>query len=505
VRPQVGLVLPGWFDPTADAEALALVFELLAVLRPWCRVLVASDRPDLLGSPVVPLSALADCEIAFCILDRELAASVGAQVPTRLVGPDTLGFNPDKWRIAFQDAKVFSELAGAPPLAPDPEAAGRRVLFIDHFVEPRCAVALVSAVRQRIGDVEILLTPPATFRLGAMPPQARAVAAAEDLTRDVALLVSTDPAALTCLDGPFRRGFLSPAGTLHAWPLHSAPTRERLLLYKGEEQDHIRLLDRAHGRSSNSANGAAPRAHLRPLISVVIPVYDRGPEILRLADSLVCQRYPNLEVLFVTNGSPPATLDAVRLATGSLMRKRMRVHHLAFPRAFGSATIPRDIGCYAARGKFLCILDSDDYLEPGFFDHFLSAPMLENAIYCPKKIYRNHGRDMGADFVFDHPFDGLGDLDENVFETLATMGNFLQNSGVIIPRSAFEQVGGIKHGLKYCEDYYLWMRLARDGAVVREHPGQVSISLHPGNNELAVGKPEWILIAKAAAREDGLY
>ena len=92
-------------------------------------------------------------------------------------------------------------------------------------------------------------------------------------------------------------------------------------------------------------------------------------------------------------------------------------------------------------------------------------------------------------------------IEKDLFPLLSERGNFLNNSDTMISREWFERAGGIAHDFRYCEDYYLWLRLAHLGACAEEHPGVVNIVFHPGNNELVVGDSRWISLAKTRAAE----
>jgi hypothetical protein len=489
--PRVALVIPPWFDaasPQHRAER-ALATELASCLR--CRYDV---------DEVHDLAALEGHAFALCILDRALAARCAERVPTRLVGSDTLYFDASKWRLAFQ----LPRLDGGAPEAPPPgHAPDTTAIYVDHFVSPDDAARLGARLRQRHPGARVFvsrhLSSPARAALEqALSSTVSDVVSRADLTEGVDHLLSNDPATLALVRAPAHRTLVSTELSFHdatqlAW------SRPDLVLYKGEESDPVRL---ATLLLSSGAAAAGAREYVRPLISVVVPVYDRDQEIHRLAESLLVQRYPNLEAVFVTNGSPTGTLTAVRDAAARLRAAGLDVQTLSFARAFGSATVPRDIGCYAARGAFLCLLDSDDYLEPGFFDQLLDAPLSDAVIYSPKRIYRDAGRQMGGDFTFDRVLDGIGDVSDGLYPLLLALGNVFQNSGMIVSRDAFVRAGGIDHGLRYCEDYYLWLRLARAGSSTKEHAGRVSITFHPGNNELSVGDPEWFFRARAAADRD---
>ena len=244
---------------------------------------------------------------------------------------------------------------------------------------------------------------------------------------------------------------------------------------------------------------------VEPLVSVVVPVYDRATELIRLAQSVGAQEYPWIEILFVCNGSPPETFRAIRSAEGHLMLRRYRVRVIELPEACGSATIPRDVGIRASTGDYICVLDSDDWLEAGFFRFLTEGRPRADTLYYPRKIFRDFGRTMRDDFPFDRVIDGPGAFEADALpDALQRLGNFLCNSGVCLSRELFEASGGIDHRLSYGEDLYLWWRCALAGARAEPHDGIVNVALHPGNNELNVGNEGRLEAAAELARSRGM-
>ncbi len=91
----------------------------------------------------------------------------------------------------------------------------------------------------------------------------------------------------------------------------------------------------------------------QPLISVVIPSKNR-PHFLRAAvESVLQQTYQNVEVVVVDDGSMPAA----QLAADS------RITLIRFEKSRGAAAA-RNYGLQIAKGKYVALLDDDDYYYP---------------------------------------------------------------------------------------------------------------------------------------------
>jgi GT2 family glycosyltransferase len=117
---------------------------------------------------------------------------------------------------------------------------------------------------------------------------------------------------------------------------------------------------RARGRSAAASELATLSE--RPLISVVMPVYDTEPGYLRAAiDSIRSQLYPDWELVIVDDGSTrPDTRKAVARAVSRDPRITAR---LLDENAGISAASNR--GLELCRGELVAFLDHDDELPPG--------------------------------------------------------------------------------------------------------------------------------------------
>jgi hypothetical protein len=107
--------------------------------------------------------------------------------------------------------------------------------------------------------------------------------------------------------------------------------------------------------------GSATPAARRRLVTVVVPVYNPGPEIEPCLASLQAQSLPRarFDVIFVDDGSTDGTPDRLeRLAAAS---SNMRVIRIA---ASGAPGRPRNTGLEAADSRYVLFLDADDALAP---------------------------------------------------------------------------------------------------------------------------------------------
>ena len=103
------------------------------------------------------------------------------------------------------------------------------------------------------------------------------------------------------------------------------------------------------------------------LISVIVPIYKVESYLDRCIASITSQTYKNLEIILVDDGSPdrcPAICDA-----WAKKDSRIKVIH----KQNGGLSDARNAGLVAATGDLIGFIDSDDWIEPDFFEVLFNA------------------------------------------------------------------------------------------------------------------------------------
>lgn len=95
-----------------------------------------------------------------------------------------------------------------------------------------------------------------------------------------------------------------------------------------------------------------------PLVSAVIPVFDRAYCVVDAVSSVLDQTYPNVECIVVDDGSSDDGAGAVTSAfSGEPRVKVLSLEHRGVAAA-------RNSGIRDARGEYVTFLDSDDLMTP---------------------------------------------------------------------------------------------------------------------------------------------
>lgn len=92
-----------------------------------------------------------------------------------------------------------------------------------------------------------------------------------------------------------------------------------------------------------------------PLVSVIIPTYNRSALLCEAIDSVLAQSYRNTEIIVIDDGSIDDTTAAVQ-------KYGDRIRYTRRPNA--GVNVARNLGLKQARGEFVALLDSDDLWAP---------------------------------------------------------------------------------------------------------------------------------------------
>jgi len=187
-----------------------------------------------------------------------------------------------------------------------------------------------------------------------------------------------------------------------------------------------------------------------PEISVITPARNAERTLAQCLDSLLAQTRPDWEALIVDDRSADGTAAII----AGYAARDGRFRGLTGPGRGVSAA--RNAGLAAARGRRVLFLDADDWIAPEFMAVMLAA--LEEhpcgIAYC------GHARVMAEGALEPHPSDPAVAMDP-VTSFARTCAVAIH--AVLADRSDVVGIGGFDEGLRTCEDWDLWQRLAGTG------------------------------------------
>ncbi len=111
----------------------------------------------------------------------------------------------------------------------------------------------------------------------------------------------------------------------------------------------------------------ADNTQTRPLLSVIVPVYNAERFLRKTVGSIQAQTVEDLEILLVNDGSRDRSPEICReLAKAD---PRIRV----FDKENGGASSARNVGLAHARGRYLGFVDADDWIHPDMYENLLAG------------------------------------------------------------------------------------------------------------------------------------
>jgi glycosyltransferase involved in cell wall biosynthesis len=284
----------------------------------------------------------------------------------------------------------------------------------------------------------------------------------------------------------------------------------------------------------SNPSGSAPQgrrgdAVAGPLVSVIIPTYNRAVYVVGAVESALAQRAVATELLVVDDGSTDDT-------RAMLEPYFDRITYIAQANAGVSAA--RNAAIRRAHGTLIAFLDSDDIWEPfkldaqvrfladhpevglicsdfsGFDDSGFSAPSHIDAMFPHFGEIRQR---LGERFA---RCDGVTAADRvvrvysgDVFDIMVR-GYFTLTSTVVIRRSVIEECGFFDEALHHSEDYDYYLRVSRRHRIAymdlptaryrRGHADQLSGGVFGSRRQVA-GLQNWLRLAERIREEDPTY
>ncbi|ALA58574.1 glycosyltransferase [Nitrospira moscoviensis] len=188
-----------------------------------------------------------------------------------------------------------------------------------------------------------------------------------------------------------------------------------------------------------------------PLVSVIIPTFNRPHQLQRAVESVLAQTYMNVEILVVNDGGEDV---AGVLAAVPHPEKIVSVRY-GVNRDRAAA---RNSGLKLARGKYIAYLDDDDRFLPDHLETlvaFLETHDYRVAYSDAWRVHEERRKDRYVETKRDVPYSY--DFDA----TRLLISNYIPVLSVMHERACLDEVGLFDEQLTSHEDWDLWIRLSR--------------------------------------------
>lgn len=180
-----------------------------------------------------------------------------------------------------------------------------------------------------------------------------------------------------------------------------------------------------------------------PLVSVIIPTYNRANLVVRAIDSVLSQTYKNIEIIVVDDGSKDNTKEVL-----AFYKDKIRY----FYKENGGEASARNCGIERVKGDYIALLDSDDLWYPEKVEKqiqkLLSAPDFAISITDIDFVYES-GKIVTRNLRKKIPHDGY------ILPYILKYPGF-GCSSVLAKKEVFEKVGPFREEFYTGEDQN-WM------------------------------------------------
>jgi glycosyltransferase involved in cell wall biosynthesis len=211
-----------------------------------------------------------------------------------------------------------------------------------------------------------------------------------------------------------------------------------------------------------------------PLVSVVMPTWNRLPFVEEAARSVIAQTYRHWELIVIDDGSTDGTVECLN----ALKDPRIRV--LSSPHV-GRIGPLRNRGAAAGKGELIAFLDSDDLWMPYKLEVQIRAIRESGAGWC----YSNFELMEADGRTIPLPAEKIQLVSGDIVRQMLTFSVSVKTPTVVVKRVVFESAGRFSEDARLVlgEDYELYMRFAlRAHAVavpevlarIREHRGRTT-------------------------------
>ena len=191
-----------------------------------------------------------------------------------------------------------------------------------------------------------------------------------------------------------------------------------------------------------------------PLISIVVPLYNKEHEVERSIRSVLAQTVDDYELIVVNDGST----DKGPKIAGKIKDPRIRIIH----QSNGGVSAARNRGIEEVKSDLIAFLDADDEWLPDFLQiiNRLRYRFSSCSVFATNYLYRNIDGSLMSTIIRGLPAVEWEGVLENYFQVASQSDPPIWSSAVGIRKEAIKSIGGFPLGVRAGEDLLTWAKLA---------------------------------------------
>lgn len=195
---------------------------------------------------------------------------------------------------------------------------------------------------------------------------------------------------------------------------------------------------------------------MRPLVSIVIPVYNGAAYLGEAIDSALAQTCPDTEVVVVNDGSTDdGATEKIALSYGDRIRY--------FAKENGGVSSALNLGIKKMRGQYFSWLSHDDVYTADKIQsqlELLSDAPDKTMCFCTI-------RQINAKSAFISGKKKMELADGAILTARQALSYALRHTfngcSMLVPKAAFDECGGFDEEMRYCQDIFMWWKILLSG------------------------------------------
>jgi glycosyltransferase involved in cell wall biosynthesis len=211
---------------------------------------------------------------------------------------------------------------------------------------------------------------------------------------------------------------------------------------------------------------------MEPLVSVIIPTYNRADYVVQAVESVLCQTYGNIETIIVDDGSTDNTAEV-------LSNYQDQINYIYQERSERSKA--RNEGFRHSKGDYIAFLDSDDAWLPTKVEQqvwVLNEEPNVGLVYAAVKFIDINGAPHCGELWWDEP------VRKVLYEDLMTHNVITGSlSTIMVRRECLDRAGLFDESMNICEDLDLYRRIAAHYKFHKIDSVLVKIRIHEDNTQ----------------------
>jgi len=243
---------------------------------------------------------------------------------------------------------------------------------------------------------------------------------------------------------------------------------------------------------------------MMPKVSIIIPVFNGENFLMQAVNSALNQTHKNIEIIVINDGSTDnGKTEEIALSFGDSIRY--------FKKQNGGVASALNMGIELMTGEFFSWLSHDDLYKAEKIEaqmtKILTLPKADrhqSIIYCDFEIFFSD-----KERIFPII---LNSIPNEIFRVWLSQESKLHGCTLLIPKSAFQNVGNFNESLITAQDYDLWFRMAKEYKFVHLPQSLIKTRSHANQKSVSSSKEAikecnnlFTLFVKQLTRDELLY